>query len=65
MRAFTGFLCLKGWSGWLHFQVQNDTFSLCLTFPIEKSQLTFTIVCIILRIKIINVVCYLEYEVLC
>lgn len=27
VRAFTGFLCLKGWSGWLHFQVQKDGFS--------------------------------------
>lgn len=38
------FLGLKGWSGWLHFQIQQDGFSLDLTFPIEKAKLTFAIV---------------------
>lgn len=60
-----GFLCLKGWSGWLHFQIQNDVFSFYLTFPIEMAELTFTFVYIIFRIKTMNVLSYLEYEMVC
>lgn len=60
-----GFLCLKEWSGWLHFQIWNDVFSFYLTFPIEKAELTFTFVYIIFRIKNINVLSYLEHEMAC
>lgn len=48
------FVCLKVWSEWINFQIQNDVS--CLYPSLLKTELVFTIIYIIFRIKIINIV---------